>query len=111
MVVYPTGAIGFEPSVFTNLIRPGCNDTAELRRIAAIAPLFSNLTFGTAQPNEGIFISSPAANSVAIRWTAETLGGAQPVNFAATMTSAGVITFYYGTGNQNFQSAVQTLST
>jgi len=114
MVVYPTGAIGFEPSVFTNLIRPGCNDTAELSRIAAIAPLFSNLTFGTAQPNEGVFISSPAPNSTAIRWTAETLtpfGTGEPVNFAATITSAGVITFYYGTGNQNFQSAAQTLST
>jgi Fungalysin metallopeptidase (M36)/Fungalysin/Thermolysin Propeptide Motif len=111
MVVFPTGAIGFEPSVFTNLFRPGCNDVAELSRIAAIAPLFSNLTFGTAQQNEGVFISTPAANSVAIRWTAETLGGAEPVNFAATMNSDGVVTFYYGAGNQNFQSALQTLST
>src|SRR5262249_59762173 len=38
-------------------------------------------------------------------------GGVGPVNFAATMNSEGVITSYYGTGNQNFQTASQTLST
>jgi Fungalysin metallopeptidase (M36)/Fungalysin/Thermolysin Propeptide Motif len=119
MVVLPTGAIMFEPSVSTNLIGPGCNDRIELSHIAAIAPLFVNLTFGSAQPSEGIYMSSPAPNTIAIRWTAETLPTApllppavpEPVNFAATMTSDGVITFYYGAGNQNLHTAVQTLST
>jgi hypothetical protein len=119
MTVDPLGAIWFEPSVFTNLFRTGCKDTTELRRLAAIAPLFASLTFGTAQDNEGMFISFPAPDTVAIRWAAETLpaptsvppGIPEPVNFAATLTSAGVITFYYGSGNQNLHTATPTLST
>lgn len=113
IVVYPTGAILLEPSVFTNLTGPGCNDLAELRRIAAIAPLFLNLTFGTAQADEGIYMSTPSAGTVAFRWAAETLGASppEPVNFAVTLASDGVITLYYGSGNQNLHKAASTLST
>ncbi len=119
MIVFPTGIIAFEPSVFTSLFRPGCNDTTELNRIGGIAPLFANLTFGTAQPNEGVFISTSGANTVNIRWAAETLPSApsigasipEPVNMAVTMTAEGAITFMYGTGNANLHTAVQTLST
>jgi hypothetical protein len=118
MVVLPTGAIVFEPSVFTSLLGPGCNDTTELSRIAAIAPLFANLTFGSAQPNEGVFLSS-SGNTLAVRWTAEVLPATpllgpsipEPVNFAAAFTTDGVVTFYYGSGNQNLQTAAQTLTT
>ena len=117
MLILPTGIIEFEPSVLTNLSRPGCNDATELSQIAGIAPLFLNLTFNTtsqaAQPNEGLYASS-SANSMNIRWAAETLtqlAPPQPVNFAATITAEGLITFSYGSGNQNLQTDVQTLST
>jgi hypothetical protein len=118
MVVYPTGAIGFEPSVLTSLLRPGCNDVAELSRFPGIAPLFANLTFGTAQPNEGVFLSV-TPDSVTVRWAAEPLTSSlvlpgsvrEPVNFAVTLTSEGVITFRYGSGNQNLHTATQQLST
>jgi hypothetical protein len=119
MVVYPTGAIGFESSVLTSLIRPGCNDIFELSQLVAIAPLFANLNFGAAQANEGIYLGFPTPDSLAIRWTAEVLPAfpivppvtPEPVNFAVTMTAEGVITFYYGSGNQNLHTAVQTLPT
>src|SRR5262249_4019941 len=118
-VVFPTGIVAFEQSLNTSLIRPGCNDTAELSRIAGIAPLFANLTFGTAQPNEGVFMSTPTANTVAIRWAAETLPQApllgptipEPVNVAVTLSSDGVITFLYGSGNANLHTAFQSAST
>jgi hypothetical protein len=115
LTVLPTGAIELEPSVFTNLSRPGCNDVFELRRMAAIAPLFANLNFGTAQPNEGIYESILSPKAVAIRWAAETLTSValspEPVNFSVTLTDEGVITFYYGTGNQNLNLAIQNAST
>jgi len=118
MVVYPTGGIGFESSAFTSLVRPGCNDIFELMRFAGIAPLFANLTFGTAQQNEGIWLSLPAANTVAIRWSAEIIPTGiavspvfEPVNFAVVFNADGVITFHYGSGNQNLHTAAQTLST
>ena len=119
MLVYHNGIIGFEPSLFTTSFGFGCNDATELRRTAAIAPLFANLTFGTAQPNEGIFYSVPSPDTVAIRWAAETLPTpplitpaiAEPVNFAVTISAGGVVTFYYGSGNANLHTAFQPLST
>jgi hypothetical protein len=118
LTVYPTGFIAFEPSVNTNLLNGGCNDTTELSHLAAIAPLFANLTFGTAQENEGIFISSNA-DTVALRWSAQTLPQTpsistaipEPVNFGLTLSADGVIAFYYGSGNQNLHTAAQSFST
>jgi hypothetical protein len=104
-VVYPTGAVGFGFSAFTNLFRPGCNDATELARFPAVAPLFANLTFGNAQPNEGIFVSVPGPDAITIRWAAETLTAfpvGEPVNFAVTLTSDGVAQFQYGSGNASF---------
>lgn len=69
-VIYPTGVIGSGFSAFTNLFRPGCNDAAELARFPAIAPLFANLTFGSAQPNEGVYVST-APGQITFRWAAE----------------------------------------
>jgi hypothetical protein len=119
MMVDYNGIIWFEPSVFTSRLSAGCHDVDELRRIPAIAPLFTNLNFGSAQPNEGIYISAPDENTIHIRWAAETFPAfpllppavPEPVNFAVTLTSDGVVTFYYGAGNENLHSAAQTLST
>jgi Fungalysin metallopeptidase (M36)/Fungalysin/Thermolysin Propeptide Motif len=118
MIVDINGIIWFEPSISTSRVGGGCNDAAELSRLPAIAPLFANLNFGNAQQNEGIFISS-SSTMVTIRWTAETfpafplLPPAVPeaINVAVSLTADGVITFYYGAGNQNLHTAFQTAST
>ena len=116
-MVYPNGALIFESSADSTLLGPGCTDVFELRRMVAIAPLLAQLTIGSAQPNEGVF-ASLTANSATIRWAAETLPAAplvspsipEPVNVAVTITSEGVITFQYGSGNQNLHLAAQTFS-
>ncbi|HSP68431.1 MAG TPA: Ig-like domain-containing protein, partial [Bryobacteraceae bacterium] len=109
MTIYPTGALGFGFSAFTSLLSPGCNDSTELARLPAVAPLFANLTFGTAQPNEGIYSSASGPGSLTIRWAAETLTpfpAGEPVNFAVTLTKEGVIQFFYGAGNTNFTTTL-----
>src|SRR6185369_11249420 len=86
--------------------------------LPAIAPLFASLNFGNAQPNEGIFISS-SPTMVTIRWAAETFPAfpilppavPEPINIAVSITADGVITFYYGSGNQNLHTAFQSAST
>jgi hypothetical protein len=109
MTIYPTGVLGFGFSAFTNLFSPGCNDLTELSRLPAVAPLFANLTFGTAQPSEGIYMSSSGTGSLTIRWAAETLTpfpAGDPVNFAVTLSSDGVIQFFYGPGNASFTTTL-----
>jgi hypothetical protein len=118
MFVDINGIIWFEPSIFTNRGRIGCTDATELSRLPAIAPLFASLNFGNVQPSEGIFISS-SPTMVTIRWAAETFPAfpilppsiPEPVNVAVSLTADGVITFYYGAGNQNLHTAFQTAST
>jgi hypothetical protein len=108
MTIYPTGVLGFGFSAFTSLFRGGCNDITELARFPAVAPLFANLNFGAAQPNEGIFVSF-LGRSVTIRWAAETVtpfGAGDPVNFAVTLTDDGVIQYFYGSGNASFNNLV-----
>jgi len=93
--VYTNGLIGFDLPV-TN----ACMDAAALARYVGIAPLWTTLTFGSAQANEGLFLSSPYSGSVVFRWAAETQTGS-PVNFSVTLTEDGVIDFTYGAGNGN----------
>jgi len=116
-VVHPNGTLVFEPSADTGIGTAGCTDVFELRRMAAVAPLLTQLTFGTAQPNEGVYVSF-ASNAVTIRWAAETLPStpllppaiAEPVNVAVTLNADGVIAFQYGSGNQNLHQAMPTFS-
>jgi hypothetical protein len=105
VTIYPTGAVGFGFSAFTNLFTGGCNDNTELARLPAVAPLFANLRFGTAQPNEGIYVSFPGPHSMTIRWAAETFtpfATGDPVNFAVALTDDGAIQYFYGAGNASF---------
>ncbi len=109
LTIYPLGALGFGFSAFTNFFTPGCNDSTELARLPAVAPLFVNLTFGTAQPNEGIYVSFPGRGALTIRWAAETLTSfpaGEPVNVAVTLTDDGVIRYFYGPGNANFTTTL-----
>jgi hypothetical protein len=108
--VFPDGLIAF------NTPSPGfCRDSSELGKIAAIAPMWGSFTTaGSAQPREGVYAST-TADSVTIRWAAETevLFGAQPrspVNFSATLFADGRIEFRYGAGNKNL-AAGRTFST
>jgi hypothetical protein len=92
---YTNGLVAFDIPV-TN----ACTDGAALARYVGIAPLWTTLTFGTAQANEGLFLSFPTPNSIVFRWAAETQLGS-PVNFSATLNDDGAIDFYYGAGNGN----------
>jgi len=108
MTIYPAGVLAFGFSAFTSLFGGGCNDLTELARLPAVAPLFANLTFGTAQPNEGIFLSV-VGRTLTIRWAAETLtpfAVGNPVNFAVTIGDDGVIQFFYGSGNASFATTI-----
>ena len=81
-----------------------------LRTIPAIAPFWASLsTTGTVQPKEGIFYSRPSSDSVRFRWAGETqasIGPGVPVNFSATLSSDGGITFAYGAGNSDLQNSI-----
>ena len=71
-----------------------------LAHYAGIAPLWTTLTFGTAQANEGLYMNLGTAGKVVFRWAAETQTGS-PVNFSVTLNDDGAIDFSYGSGNGN----------
>ena len=91
--VYTNGLVAFDVPVTS-----ACTDGAALARYVGIAPLWTTLTFGTAQANEGLYLSFPTPDSIAFRWAAETQLGS-PVNFSATLNDDGAIDFSYGAGN------------
>jgi hypothetical protein len=93
--VYTNGLIAFDVPVSS-----ACMDSAALAHYAGIAPLWTTLTFGSAQANEGLYMSLGAAGKVVFRWAAETQTGA-PVNFSVTLNQDGAIDFSYGAGNGN----------
>lgn len=93
--VYTNGLISFDVPVSS-----ACMDSTALAHYAGIAPLWTTLTFGTAQTNEGLFMNVGTAGKVVFRWAAETQTGA-PVNFSVTLSQDGAIDFSYGAGNGN----------
>ncbi|MCU1338501.1 MAG: hypothetical protein JWO19_4082 [Bryobacterales bacterium] len=93
--VYTNGLIGFDLPVTS-----ACTDSTALARYVGIAPLWTTLTFGTAQASEGLYLSAPVPGSIVFRWAAETQAGS-PVNFSVTLGDDGTIDFAYGSGNVN----------
>ena len=81
---------------FSNPSTIGVNSPSGLAAAVAAAPLWNNLT--TADPQSDIFIDA-AGNQVTIAWVAATVADGRPVNVAARLQSNGVITFFYGSGN------------
>ena len=83
------------------------NSDAGLESNARIAPLWYDLvTNGSTQSGEDIYIHQPDANSVAIRWVAETWYYGYPVNFEVVLHSTGQIEFHYGAGNTGLSPTV-----
>ena len=106
-MVYANGLIFFEfPAT------PGtCADSVNLRSFRGIAPLWTALSAttlaGTAQPNEGLYISN-GPDSITFRFAGEFTGlgqAASPTNYAATLYSDGRIQFNYGSGNQTVDTS------
>jgi hypothetical protein len=93
--VYTNGLIAFDVPVSS-----ACMDSTALAHYAGIAPLWTTLTFGSAQPNEGLYMSLGTTGRVVFRWAAETPTGS-PVNFSVTLNQDGAIDMSYGTGNAN----------
>ena len=81
---------------FSNPSTSGVNSPSGLAAAVAAAPLWNNLT--TVDPQSDIFIDA-AGNQVTIAWVAATVADGRPVNVAARLQSNGVITFFYGSGN------------
>ncbi len=99
--LFNNGLVSFDLPVLTP-----CTDTGSLFAYNAIAPLWNEMnTLGTAQQNEGVYISRPAPDQITIRWAGGTdvfLGvRPEPLNFAMTLFEDGRIQFHYGTGNKN----------
>ncbi|MEW6040848.1 MAG: hypothetical protein AB1633_04945, partial [Elusimicrobiota bacterium] len=63
-------------------------------------------TNGSGQSNEDIYIYQPSTYSVCIRWRAEILGSAKPVNIELILYQNGDIQFNYGSGNENVSPTV-----
>ena len=82
---------------------PTCIDTAGLNAYAAIAPMWMEIrTNGSAQKNEGVYVSMIEDSAIVFRWAAETAStatAAVPVSFAATLYMDGRIRFTYGPDN------------
>jgi hypothetical protein len=97
--VYSNGLIAFDIPVSS-----ACLDTTALAHYTGIAPLWSTLSFGSAQPNEGLFVSFPSPGKAVFRWAAESQPGS-PVNFSVTLNDDGAIDFSYGSGNTNLGMA------
>jgi hypothetical protein len=93
--IYANGLISFDVPVSS-----ACTDFTALAHYAGIAPLWTGLTFGTAQANEGVYMTVGTAGKVVFRWAAETSTGS-PVNFSVTLNDDGAIDVIYGTGNAN----------
>lgn len=99
--VFRNGLIAFELPA-----SPGaCTDGFNLAHYSAVTPLWTNQAntsiTGTAQNNEGLYIST-TADSVTFRWAGEfrALGDTlKPLNYAATLYQDGRILFNYGSGN------------
>ena len=100
LYVYNNGMLAFETPVLT-----GCTDRTTLPRFNGIAPLWMELiTNGTAQPNEGLYVSRPRPDAITFRWAAETdssFTAPEPVNMAVTLYEDGRIESRYGPGNKN----------
>jgi hypothetical protein len=97
---YSTGLLAFDRPVTST----SCTDAAALRQYIGVTPLWMSLsTTGTAQPNEGIYVSRATdGSSITFRWAAEYTPFAQqpvPVNYAVTLHSDGRIGYNYGSGN------------
>ena len=93
--VYSNGLLAFDVPVSS-----ACMDSSALAHYVGIAPLWTTLTFGTAQANEGLFMTVAAPGRAVFRWAAETLTGA-PVNFSVALNDDGSIDVSYGAGNGN----------
>ena len=79
---------------------------AKLKSNKIIAPLWEDLlTDGAAQPGEDIYIHQPNANSVCIRWVAETYWTSELRNFEVILYNDGTIKSNYGSDNINLPSS------
>ncbi len=80
------------------------NAPQKLKNNVRIAPLWMDLlTNGYAQNGEDVYVAA-TANSLKIRWVAETFLYAEPMDFEVVLSSDGRIKFNYGPGNANFHS-------
>jgi hypothetical protein len=73
------------------------NTDAGLIAAKRIAVLWDDIR--TDNGSEDIFIDASTSGQVTIRWLAETVTGAHPVNVSMTLFSDGRIRFHYGSGN------------
>ena len=72
-----------------------------------IAPLWDDLiTNGSSQMNEDIYIDTPSADAVCIRWKAERYATRDPVNVEVVLYRDGRILFNYGPGNKGLSPTI-----
>ncbi|MBS1875848.1 MAG: M36 family metallopeptidase [Acidobacteria bacterium] len=110
MFVHDNGLISFGATTVLDDLTFGCTDSNALSQVAGIAPLwFGMTTQGAAQPGEGVYVTRNIVDSVTVRWAGETVSpfglDGNPVNFAATISYDGKISFQYGKGNAELGSA------
>lgn len=83
------------------------NSIDNLKDRTMIAPYWADLTTnGNAQPDEDIYIHSPAPDTICFRWVAEDYDTGNPVNVEAVLHQNGTIAFHYGSGNKNLQPTI-----
>ncbi len=83
------------------------NDEAGLRANVRIAPFWYDLiTSGDNQTGEDIYIRRPDADTVVIRWVAETWDYGDPANFEVLLRRDGGIEFHYGSGNTGMSPTI-----
>ena len=110
MFVHDNGLISFGATTYLGELTFGCTDSNALSQVAAIAPLWMSMTTdGGSQAGEGVYVTRNIQNGVTVRWAGETLSPygypGNPVNFAATISYEGKISFQYGDGNAELASA------
>ncbi len=110
MFVHDNGLISFGATTDLSELTFGCTDSNAFSQVAAIAPLWTSMTTdGGSQADEGVYVTRNIQSAVTVRWAGETVSPfgytGNPVNFAATISYEGKISFQYGDGNAELASA------
>lgn len=83
------------------------NDIRNMKNRTMIAPFWADLTTeGNGNPDLDIYIHSPAADTICIRWKARENDTGIVVNTEVVLRQDGTITFHYGAGNTGLAPTV-----
>lgn len=98
--VTPNGCVDLAP-----LVNESYNTTGTLRCLPRIAGLWDDLRTDAAG-GQDLYLDTSVSGAVRIRWQAETVDMAEPVNVAITLHEDGRIRFDYGGGNAGLTPTV-----